>query len=213
MVTRATVSASKRVEHSRVEGIGPAAREARRRQIMRVAVDLVLRGGYDGLQMRQVADAARVSTRTLYKHFPSKEHLILAALIEQGRVREQFWGNDRPPGRTAAQRVRQTMAIPTQALQAYPVLASAMAKALVCGQSSVIPLLIEFRDAMIRAIALAIRPSGPTEADLTLARALQRIWLTALLAWSSGIEPPESVGQAIDEAAALLLPTGRSRGS
>jgi hypothetical protein len=82
-----------------------------------------------------------------------------------------------------------------------------MAKALVCGQASVIPILREFRDAMIDAIARAIRPTGPTDADLTIARILQGVWFTALLAWSSGIEPAESVDHAIDEAVTLLLPT------
>jgi hypothetical protein len=42
---------------------------------------------------------------------------------------------------------------------------------------------------MINAIALAIRPAGPTDKDVTVARALQRIWFAALLAWCSGVEP------------------------
>jgi hypothetical protein len=88
-----------------------------------------------------------------------------------------------------------------------------MFKALVSGQASIIPILSQFRDTMITAIAVAIRPSGATEADLSIARTLQRVWLTALLAWSSGIETRESVNQAIDEAIALLLPdtTRRTR--
>ena len=210
MVTTTTRAAPLRRGGVRVQGISRAAQQARRNHIMAVALDLVLSQGYDGLQMRQVAAVAQVSTRTLYNHFPSKEHLILAALIERGRAMDQFRAGP-PPGRRPAQRVRQCMAIPTQALQATPALATAMAKALVCGQESIIPLLVQFRDAMIDAIAGAIRPTGPTDADLAVARALQRIWFTALLAWSSGVEPPESVTLAIDEAVAMLVPSTTSR--
>jgi AcrR family transcriptional regulator len=210
MVTTATPAAAPFQGHARVQGISPAAQETRRQHMMAAAIDLVLREGYDGLQLRLVAANAQVSTRTLYNHFPSKEHLLLAALIERGGAIEQF-GSGPPPGRSPAQRVRRCLAIPTQALQEAPALATAMAKALVCGQASIIPILVEFRDAMIDAIALAIRPAGPTDADLTVARFLQRIWFSALLAWCSGVEPPESVTQATDEAVALLLPTNASR--
>ncbi|MHB8669681.1 MAG: TetR/AcrR family transcriptional regulator [Acidimicrobiales bacterium] len=191
----------------RVQGTSPAAQQARRRQIMGAAIALVLREGYEGLQMRQVAASAHVSTRTLYNHFPSKEHLLLAALIERGQALEQF-RNGPPPGRSPAKRVRQCLAIPTQALQALPDLAGAMAKALVCGEASIVPILIEFRDAMIDAIAIAIRPGGPTEADRAVARVVQRIWFAALLAWCSGVEAAESVSEAVDEAVAMLVSAG-----
>ena len=210
MVTATTSATPGRRARPRVHGTSPAAQQARRQHIMAAAIDLVVREGYDGLQMRHVAAVAQVSTRTLYNHFPSKEHLLLVALIEQGGAIEQFRNGPRP-GRTAAQRVRQTLAIPTEALQEVPELATAMVKALVCGETSIIPILTEFRDAMIDAIALAIRPAGPTNADLTTARFLQRIWFAALLAWCSGVEPPESVGRAIDEAVAMLLPANSTR--
>lgn len=195
----------------RVTGTGPGAQQLRRERIMQAAIALVMSEGYDGLQMRHVAAAAQVSTRTLYRHFPSKEHLVLASMVLRGDVMERFLGNGQRPGRTPAQRVRQTLATSTEALQAVPALTAGMFKALVSGQTSIIPILSQFRDTMITAIAVAIRPSGPTESDIRIARALQRVWLTALLAWSSGIETPESVNQAIDETIALLLPSTARR--
>jgi AcrR family transcriptional regulator len=197
----------------RVTGTGPAAQHLRRQRIMQTAIALVMAEGYDGLQMRHVAAAAQVSTRTLYHHFPSKEHLILASMVERDDVMERFLGNGERPGRSPAQRVHQTLTSSSEALQAVPALTTGMFKALVSGQASIIPILSQFRDTMITAIAVAIRPSGATEADLSIARTLQRVWLTALLAWSSGIETRESFNQAIDEAIALLLPdtTRRTR--
>jgi len=175
---------------------------------MRTAIDLVLVKGYEGLMMRDVAAKARVSTRTLYNHFPSKEHLLLAALLERGEAFATFAGVTSRRG-SPAKRVRDTLARYTNGLQAAPPLTTAMTKALVCGHQSVIPLITTFRDSMIEAIATAIDPDGPTDADRTTARALQRIWFAALVAWSSGIEPPESVDQAITEATTMLLPTNK----
>ena len=190
----------------RVTGTGPAAQHLRRERIMQTAISLVIAEGYDGLQMRHVAATAQVSTRTLYHHFPSKEHLLLASMVQRDDVMQRFLGNGQRPGRSPAQRVHQTLTSSSDALQAVPALTTGMFKALVSGQPSIIPILAQFRDSMITAIAVAIRPSGPTEADLSIARTLQRVWLTAVLAWSSGIESRESVNQAIEEAIALLLP-------
>ena len=198
--------ASRPLQSLRVTGTGPAAQQQRRERIMRVAIASVLAEGYDGLQMRHVAASAQVSTRTLYRHFPSKEHLVLAALVQRGDAMERFLGNGQRRERSPAARVRNTLATSTEALQAVPSLTAGMFKALASGQASIVPILSEFRDTMITDIALAIRPAGPTETDLRIARALQRIWLTALLAWSSGIETRESVNEAIDEAIAILLP-------
>jgi AcrR family transcriptional regulator len=194
---------------ARVEGISPAAQQERRRRMMDIAIDLVIREGYDGLKVRRVAALAQVSTRTLYNHFPSKEHLLLSALVERGESGTGFLGRRPPTGRTPAQRVRNLLAVATAALQAVPALASGMTKALVSGDPAVVPLLVEFDKSMRNAVATAIRPEGPTEADTRIARALQRIWFAALVGWSSGIDPPQSVEQAVDEGVALLLPSER----
>lgn len=44
--------------------------------ITRAAIDLFLRDGYDSTTMADVAEAADVSRRTVYRHFPSKEDLV-----------------------------------------------------------------------------------------------------------------------------------------
>ncbi len=44
--------------------------------ITRAAIDLFLRDGYDTTTMTDVAEAADVSRRTVYRHFPTKEDLV-----------------------------------------------------------------------------------------------------------------------------------------
>src|SRR3954452_5729150 len=53
---------------------------ARRERILTAALDLATEGGFDAVQMREVADRADVALGTLYRYFPSKVHLLVSAL-------------------------------------------------------------------------------------------------------------------------------------
>lgn len=54
--------------------------DERRRQLLRVGVDLFARHAYDELSMRKIAHAAGISHALLYRYFPSKQHYFRAAL-------------------------------------------------------------------------------------------------------------------------------------
>jgi AcrR family transcriptional regulator len=49
----------------------------RRQEILNVAAELFARHGYDGVGVRQIADAAGILGGSLYHHFPSKRHLYV----------------------------------------------------------------------------------------------------------------------------------------
>src|SRR5215475_5880055 len=57
---------------------------ATRQAIADAALRLFLERGYDEVGIREIADAADVSTTTLFKHFPGKEALV----FDQDRNRE-----------------------------------------------------------------------------------------------------------------------------
>ncbi len=58
------------------------AQHARYRRMVEVATALVTTGGEDALQMSDMPSLAEVSLATLYRYFPSKEHLLFA-VVEQ----------------------------------------------------------------------------------------------------------------------------------
>src|SRR3954470_14330144 len=62
------------------EALPTEAQRARRRRILRAAADLASEGGFDAVQMREVAERADVALGTLYRYFPSKIHLLVAAM-------------------------------------------------------------------------------------------------------------------------------------
>lgn len=57
--------------------------EARRRRILHASAQLASRGGFEAVQMREVAEAAGVALGTLYRYFPSKIHLLVATMQDQ----------------------------------------------------------------------------------------------------------------------------------
>src|SRR4051794_15370351 len=59
--------------------------QARREQILDVAVQVFARRGFHGTSMNDVAHAAGVTKPVLYQHFDSKQDLYLALIGEVGR--------------------------------------------------------------------------------------------------------------------------------
>jgi AcrR family transcriptional regulator len=57
---------------------------ARREQLLDVALDVFAEAGYHGASMNEVADAAGVTKPVLYQHFESKRELYQALLDEAG---------------------------------------------------------------------------------------------------------------------------------
>ena len=57
------------------------AQEARRQRVIDAAMELGLEGGYEAVQMRDVAARAHVAMGTVYRYFSSKDHLLAAALV------------------------------------------------------------------------------------------------------------------------------------
>ena len=56
---------------------------ARRRRVIDATLELAAGGGFDAVQMRDVAAEAGVALGTVYRYFESKERLLLEANLEQ----------------------------------------------------------------------------------------------------------------------------------
>ena len=65
------------------EGALARSQAARRRRVLDATLQLAAEGGFDAVQMRDVAAAADVALGTVYRYFSSKERLLLEAMAEQ----------------------------------------------------------------------------------------------------------------------------------
>jgi TetR/AcrR family transcriptional regulator, cholesterol catabolism regulator len=179
---------------------------ARRRRVLDAALALAASGGFDGVQMRDVAAEAGVALGTVYRYFASKERLLLEAMVEQ--VEELGAGQRaRPPaGATAADRVAGVLRRATGSLLRHPEATAAMVRALGSAQPDDAEVVRRVTAAMTAIITGAIHPGPPTARDLAVARALQQVWFSALLGWVGGVDPESRVAADLESAARLLLP-------
>ncbi|ARP69997.1 TetR family transcriptional regulator [Streptomyces pluripotens] len=165
--------------------------EARRRRILHASAQLASRGGFDAVQMREVAESSQVALGTLYRYFPSKVHLLVATMQDQ---LEQMHGTLRkkpPAGDTAAERVAETLMRAFRALQREPHLADAMVRALTFADRSVSPEVdqVSRQTTAIILDAMGLDASGPqrpTPEQLSAVRVIEHTWHSALITWLSG---------------------------
>lgn len=97
--------------------MAPAGRRASlgrgaRERILKAAAELFARQGFNATGVNELHKAARVSKRTLYQHFESKDDLIIAYLAEYGRT-----------GPTAALLAREGLAPRSRLLELFTALA------------------------------------------------------------------------------------------
>src|SRR3954467_3667399 len=87
------------------EGALAKSQAARRRRVLDATLQLAAEGGFDAVQMRDVAAAADVALGTVYRDFASKERLLLEAMAEQQADLRSYLDTHPPRDETAAARV------------------------------------------------------------------------------------------------------------
>ncbi|MBA0050032.1 TetR/AcrR family transcriptional regulator [Streptomyces sp. AJS327] len=177
MTTRARPSASALTERQ----------EARRRRILGASAELARRGGFDAVQMREVAEVSGVALGTLYRYFPSKIHLLVATMRDQlQRMRETL--DEHPPTEPdPADRVAKTLMRAFRGLRHEPQLADAMVRALTFADHSVSAEVDEVSRLTTAIILEAVgRDVPPDPRTLSVVRVIEHTWLSALITWLSG---------------------------
>jgi AcrR family transcriptional regulator len=160
--------------------------EARRRRILHASARLAGRGGFDAVQMREVAEAAGVALGTLYRYFPSKVHLLVATMQDQLQGMHTALRKRPPEGTDPAGRVAETLMRAFRSLQREPQLADAMVRALTFADRGVSPE-VDTVSRLTTAIILdAMGTERPTPEQLSAVRVIEHTWHSALITWLSG---------------------------
>jgi len=188
------------------DDLSPSQRE-RRLRMLEAARALAAKGGFDGVQMRDVADRADVALGTLYRYFPSKVHLLVALMHHETRGLTDRLERRPVEGATAADRVVAVLTRGVQGLQRDPSLAEAMTRALMFADASAAADVHAVTELTTAAVIRAMHGPDrePTDDDHAIARVLEQVWLSSLLAWLSGRSSTAQLTEDIDVAARLLL--------
>jgi AcrR family transcriptional regulator len=182
-----------------------AAQRERRRRILDATVALAAKGGYDAVQMRTVAERAEVALGTLYRYFPSKVHLLVAALTQeldraQGRL------DRRPvPGDTRQERMSYVLSQVTRGMQREPMLTEAMTRAFMFADPGAAAEVSTVARQLERMFTKAMHDGEPSAEEIAIARMIGDIWLSNLVAWVTRRASADDVTGRLDLAARLLL--------
>lgn len=184
--------------------------EARRRRILDASTRLACGGGFDAVQMREVAESSEVALGTLYRYFPSKIHLLVATMEDQlGQLHEAL--RKRPPAATApSERVAETLLRAFRALQREPLLADAMVRALIFADRSVSAEVDTVSRLTTTIIVDAMGPGAtPGPGRGSAVRVIEHTWHAALVSWLSGRATVAQVTEDIRTVCTLLdVPAG-----
>ncbi|SEM13875.1 TetR family transcriptional regulator [Streptacidiphilus jiangxiensis] len=161
--------------------------EARRRRILHTAAQLASRGGFEAVQMREVAELAGVALGTLYRYFPSKVHLLVATMQDQLQLFQEQTRKHPVEGEDPGARVADTLMRTFRGLQREPQLAEAMVRALTFADRSVSAEVDQVSRITGQLILDAMGlTEPPTREQLAAVRVIEHTWHSALVTWLSG---------------------------
>lgn len=187
---------------------GSAAQVERRSRILDAAAELASEGGYDAVQMREISDRAGVALGTLYRYFPSKNHLLVSALDREFDRVEDISKTLPVPGDTAHERMMFIFERTARALTDDPKLAEALTRAFVFADASVEELIDQVGTKLIGLIGRTMSGDPthePTDEEAEMVHVIADVWLASLIAWATGRKQPEDVLRSMDSAVRLLL--------
>ncbi len=190
-----------------LEGLTPS-QQARRQRMLAAAADLASRGGYDAVQMREIAEIAEVALGTVYRYFPSKVHLLVATMHEQTRGLRDGVLRRPPTGGSAFDRVMTVMRRANRALERDPKLTGAMLRATMFADASAASEVSNVNQIMTDLITQAILGDSGQEAtaeELAIARVIEQVWLSSLLTWLAGRSSVTALDENLEVATRLLL--------
>jgi len=190
---------------SRRRGTRAAETEARKRRLLDAATALAADGGYDAVQMRDVAARAEVALGTLYRHYSSKDQLLLAALAHQAAtLRERL--DQRPArGETPAERVADVLRRASRALERQPRVMRAMLTAMSAGDDTTASAKLDINTTLRSIISDAVDGERVDNLD-DVVKVLGAVWFAELTFWSGGFSDATSMSDSLARAARLLLP-------
>lgn len=177
---------------------------ARRQRIVAAALDLAAQGGYEAVQMRDVAARAKVALGTLYRYFSSKDQLLAFSWVYWSQDLQEQLVRNPLRGVTAAERIMDFMRRATVALEREPKLTSALLKSLLSPDIKAEPSRRELFAVMNRVIEKELCHLNARD-RAGIYDILGHVWYANLLMWVSGRSEASHVCDNLETACRLLI--------
>jgi TetR/AcrR family transcriptional regulator, cholesterol catabolism regulator len=142
------------------------AQHDRYQRMLQTATAMLASGGEDALQMKELAERAVVSLATLYRYFPSKDHLLLA--ISHSRYENAFRRVSSEPARgaTVQERVTNHLLREFRAEQRDQQLTAALTRVLSDTRPEYAPVIIKTLQLHLQVLEYVATAGGPVDDNL-----------------------------------------------
>jgi TetR/AcrR family transcriptional regulator, cholesterol catabolism regulator len=168
--------------------------EEKRSRILETAIELAEKGGFENVRLRDVAAQAEVALGTLYKRFPSKESILIAALEMEAEKLEKRMSKNPSEGSDSLERVIAFFEGASRTLFRKPNLGRAVLRALTSGDEELTEQVAMFHQRMTNMIVASLRGSLITSIvpeasndELIVAFIMQQQWFAGLVGWMGGL--------------------------
>jgi len=177
---------------------------ARRQRVLVAALQLGAEGGYDAVQMRDVAATAEVALGTIYRYFPSKDALLAAAMVEWMEDLERRVTQRPPRGATTSDRVYDVLRRAVGTMERQPRLAEAVITALISDDREAGGASAATTDVMLRVLLRAFPEGVDTQTEAAIAKVLGHVWFSCLVAWRNGLGDLGWVAEELERACHVI---------
>ena len=177
---------------------------ARRDRVLDAAMSLAAEGGYDAVQMRDVATRGQVALGTIYRYFSSKDQLLVACQLELWRELAQRFDRRPPVGASALERVVDLLHQAMRAAEVEPRRTAALVTASASPDPAVRDHQVELMATMDSVLAAAMSDLDP-DLQARLARTVRMVWFGWLVGWVNGWHDTATVNAELESAVRLLL--------
>jgi AcrR family transcriptional regulator len=178
---------------------------ARRERVIRAAFDLAAAGGYDAVQMRDVAGRADVALGTIYRYFPSKDALLLAVMVQWlGDLEQRVMRHPPRASSTTVERIMDVLGRALRSMDREPRLTAAVIAAMTAGDPASVAAIGEVTETMARIMLSAFPPDIDPAVEASAAKVLGHVWWSATIAWANGMGDIDWVAAELREAAGLI---------
>jgi len=194
--------------------VAKPAEQARYERIVQVAETMLVQLGEQGFQMKQLAERSEVALATLYRYFPSKDHVLGAIALARIARAVSLEPVRRYSGRTAGERTAEQLVRLFDASQREPEIWSSLQRVMMAPDRSMSQVVERLYSAFEEMILLAISFHGdpPTAEQRMLVPMVISARNGATANWLVGFVSSEQARTQIRVAAHLLdLPAEQIR--
>jgi AcrR family transcriptional regulator len=160
---------------------------ARRQRVLVSALELAADGGYEAVQMRDVATSAGVALGTIYRYFPSKDAVLAAAMVEWMEDLERRVTQRGPSGDSTSERVYDVLRRAVATMERQPKLAEAVITALTSDDDAAGRASISTTGVMTRVLLQAFPEDVDPDTEAAIAKVLGHVWFSCMVAWKNGV--------------------------